>query len=104
MEPKNASIRKVSIEFNHGHLTAWVHLDFGGGGQGFGGYGLGGPHCAVFLKRCMNVIGVDKWQDLEGKPCRIRNTQNRVHEIGHFIKDDWFNPENEFKAMETNND
>jgi len=86
-----------------------VYLDFGGSGQGFGGYALylpkswahhGGPNYAGhFIWRVMEVAGVARWDQLKGKTVRVKREHSKVHEIGHIIKDDWFNPDRDFKAM-----
>lgn len=51
---------------DHGIPTCWVELDFGGSGQGFGGYDLrhyGYPLIGAILSAC----GVSRWEDLNGR-------------------------------------
>lgn len=113
VEIKNAVIKSATItNDDHGLLSAWVHLDFGGSGQGFGGYVLylpkdfthhapSGPNYAGhFIWRVMQVAGVSEWSQLAGKTVRARQEHSKVHAIGHIVKDDWFDPDFEFKAME----
>ncbi len=106
-EIKNAVIKSAVIDMgDRGLLTAWLHLDYGGSGQGFGGYALYLPKsfshhsidsCAGhFLFRCMEVAGVEKWSDLPGKTVRVRATHTGVEAIGHIVKDDWFCPADDF--------
>jgi len=108
METKNAIIKSAIIEIeDHGILTAWLNLDYGGGGQGFGGYALQsngwdepGPNIAgLFIRRVLDTVGVREWNSLEGQTIRVKAEQAKIHEIGHIIKDDWFNPSEEFKNL-----
>ena len=109
---KNAIIQSASITAeNHGLLEAWLDLDFGGSGQGFGGYALYLPknftHHLVnsvaghFIWRVMEVAGVTRWEDLKGRTIRVmtdsdRNFGGRIVAIGHIVKDDWFDPTKDF--------
>src|SRR4051812_19355959 len=88
---------------DRGILTCWLNLDFGGSGQGFGGYALdqwdeekdarlGTAYGMEFIRRLMNVVGVEKWEDLVGKHVRAETDWSRVHRIGHITRDKWFNP------------
>ncbi len=92
-------------------MTVWVNLDYGGSGQGFGGYALDTydkkvkdrvPHIslAVFITRCMQVLEVDEWAKLVGESCRVDADHSKVHRIGHFLKDQWFDPATELVALE----
>lgn len=113
IETRNAVIERATItNDDHGLLSAWLHLDYGGAGQGFGGYALylpksfthhnpAGPNYAGhFIWRCMEVAGVHEWSQLKGKTIRVRCEHSKVHAIGHIVKDDWFNPSEDFAAME----
>lgn len=111
METKNAIIESATIGFEHGILTAMLYLDYGGCGQGFGGYVLqiskDSPHYIIdkscaghFLTRCLEVGGVESWEELKGKTIRVQAEHTKVHAIGHIIKEDWFCPEEDFKDLE----
>ena len=107
IEERNAIIESATITSDeHGCLSSWLFLDYGGGGQGFGGYALYLPRSFThhelktfaghFLWRVMEVAGVTEWSKLAGKTIRVRKEQTKVHAIGHIVKDDWFYPEREF--------
>lgn len=112
IETRNAIIESATISNDdHGLLSAWLHLNYGGSGQGFGGYALYLPnyfshsnnqknYAGHFIWRCMEIAGVSEWQHLNGKSVRVKCEHSKVHAIGHIIKDDWFNPSEDFKKME----
>jgi hypothetical protein len=61
-------IRRTMLGFeDHGLLSFWLELDFGGTGQGFGGYCLGGTFTDACVRRILKAVGVEKWEDLVGK-------------------------------------
>lgn len=107
METKNAIITDATITSDdHGCLSAWLTLDYGGCGQGFGGYALYLPKSFThhelnsvaghFIWRVMEVAGVLKWADLKGKTVRVKAEHSKVHAIGHIVKEDWFCPSEDF--------
>lgn len=113
IELKNALIETARItNDDHGLLSAWLGLDYGGSGQGFGGYPLYLPssfshseqskqanYCGHFIWRVMEIAGVSEWSKLPGKTIRVKCEHSKVHAIGHIVKDDWFDPSTDFKSM-----
>ena len=112
-EPKimNAVITGTRLDTERG-LSAWIMLDYGSGGgqQGFGGYvlyapdgwaahGQPGNYAGHFIYRVLEIAGVEEWSQLVGRTVRAKAEHSKVHEIGHIVKDDWFNPAEDFEAM-----
>lgn len=113
-EIKNARIESASIRFDRGcFLSVTLGLNYGGSGQGFGGYVLGAKtgqgakaeaanregFAGLFIVRVMEIAGVDDWSDLVGKTIRAEASFSDVRRIGHILKDDWFSPAEEFKKL-----
>ncbi len=42
---------------------------------------------------------MSEWSKLAGKTVRAKREHSKVHAIGHIVKDDWFDPSRDFKAM-----
>jgi len=101
---KNAIIESVSLTADdHGVLTSYLTLDYGGSGQGFGGYCLYNPNfptkglAGKFIWRCMEIAGVTEWQKLIGKTIRVKAEHTGVTAIGHITRDIWFTPKEELR-------
>jgi hypothetical protein len=103
-ELKNAVITGAEIGIDdRGLLSSQIRLDYGETSQSFGGYTLYLPvsfsHHRIhslaghWIFRIMEIAGVREWSDLPGKSIRVKATFDRVIEIGHIVKDDWFNLE-----------
>lgn len=105
----NAVIENVSLSISdHGVLTGWIDLNYGGAGQSFGGFGLYLPkdfkHHEIksfaghFIFRCIEIGGVEKWEHLKGKTIRVEKEGmlDPIKGIGHIVKEDWFYPEKDF--------
>lgn len=109
IETKNAVITGTMLGYeDHGIMTAFLYLDYGGAGQGFGGYGLDSydkdmeeriahKACGHFIKRVLEITKKEKWEDLKGVSIRVKAERGKVHEIGNYLEDIWFNPGKELK-------
>jgi hypothetical protein len=106
---KNAIIESTKItNDDHGCLSAWLYLDYGGSGQGFGGFSLYipkrgpamGNYAGHFIWRVLEIADVTDWDKLIGKTIRVKAEHEGIQEIGHILKDIWFNPKREFKTIE----
>lgn len=109
MDEKNAIITNAEIFIeDHGHLTAMLYLDYGdSGAQGFGGYGLQHNltkneknYAGIFIRRVLEIVGVDSWDKLVGKTLRVRASHERIYAIGNIVKDRWFYPSEELETLE----
>ncbi len=115
METKNARIESTHLGMeDHGFFTFYLMLDYGGSGQGAGGYCLdiwnddenskGDANqlakSFLIIKEIMKTVGVEKWEDLKGKHIRVKAEHAKVYEIGHFLKDKWLNFEDFFKDLQ----
>jgi hypothetical protein len=83
---------------DHGIFTSFLYLEWEGGGVGIGGYVLGGESGIKFIERTLEVVGVEKWEDLEGEYVRVETEGlgRPVRGIGNIIKDDWLYPKEFF--------
>lgn len=107
MEIKNALITNISLTMSdYCCLTFWVTVEGSGWGCSLGGYkiasGMLGAKIEDFkaetgngliaMMRIMDVVGVEKWEDLKGKYCRVKLGEwgSTVSCIGNILKDKWF--------------
>lgn len=110
---QNAIIRSTRISNNDfGCLTAFLDLDYGNSGQGFGGYRLYSPKifqsdeiqlnaAGHFIWRVMEVVGVHTWEELKGQPVRVKTGGylDAIVAVGNIIKDEWYYPKAEFEQL-----
>ncbi len=96
MKIKNAIIESVSLGFEgHGILSSNITLDYGGSGQGFGGYAFGGEYTDYWVRGVLEALEVEEWSKLKGTSIRVKidgdgEFDGRIIAIGHIIKDKWF--------------
>ncbi len=91
----NGIIKSTWLGFeDHGMYTFFLDIDYGGSGQGFGGYGLNDRLAGMTVRRILEVLETERWEHLPHTPVRIK----REHEgfgakaiaIGHLLNDQWF--------------
>lgn len=109
----NAKITHASLSMeNHGCLTFWLTLEGNGWGCGYGGYCIGHGYLGadkfsaesgsglVAMMKIMNVVGVSRWEDLEGKLIRVEIDEycgSKITTIMNIIEDKWFDIDEFFK-------
>ena len=100
---KNARIMSTMLgREDHGIMTFMIYIDAGDFSCGVGGFCLDEFNTAsqtrVFRAKSMkaiseilNVVGVDKWEDLPGKYIRFEDNGwgSTVTKIGNIIDDKW---------------
>lgn len=113
---KNAVIKSTHLGVeDHGILTCYLHLDYGGSGQGFGGYSLDTPvkddkgkflhrvgtaFGMEFINQVLKTLGASSWEELPGTHCRVIASFSHVEAIGHILEDRWFYPAKLAEQME----
>ena len=102
-EINNAKIVSTTLGVeDYGIMSSFLHLEWEGAGIGFGGYRLGGESGMAYIEEILNVVGVDKWEDLKGKYVRVdsEGLGGKALGIGNIIKDTWLYHEEFFKKFE----
>jgi len=105
VETKNARITSTMLGIeDHGIMSFYLYLDYGGSCQGAGGYCLDTPlkdESGNFIKRIgtasgtdlimeiLRVVGVEKWEDLKDKHIRACADHGKVYKIGNLLRDEW---------------
>lgn len=91
----NGIIEDASIEIeDHNLLTLWLQVKLAGGTQGFGGHAIE-PYAGRCIRRILEVVGVNKWSELIGKPIRVCSSLEKIYGIGHIVETEWFYPGDE---------
>lgn len=110
-EIENAKITSANLSMaDHGVITLSLILEGAGWGCVYGGYVLGKGYLGAdefegsakgmeSIMRIMDVVGVEKFNDLKGKIIRvaIKGWGDSVKIIGNVISDKWFDIESFFK-------
>lgn len=81
---------------DHGIFIAVLHLDYGSTRQGFGTHDLEYEDYQIgYLRLILEVVGVEKWEDLPGKYIRADHDRTKVYGIGNIIDNKMFYPQGE---------
>lgn len=92
-EIRNAVIESTTLGFeDHGIMTAFLNTMSDSLGQGFGGYSMNGKWGMEFIKHVLKTLEVESWEDLPKTHLRVDASSDKIHRIGHIIKDQWFDP------------
>lgn len=114
---ENVKIESVSLTMaDHSCLTFWLSVKGNGWGVSIGGYCIGygylGADDEYFIvergdgleamMRIMNTVGVERWEDLKGKYCRVEKVGlgEPITKIGNLIEDKWFNLREFFESKQ----
>ena len=89
---ENAKITGTELGGDERGPSFWLYLDYGGSGQGFGGYRLGGEFTHYVIMGILDTLEIARWEDLKGKPCRAKIEDGTIVSVGHYLKDQWFTP------------
>lgn len=115
MEIENAYIEKVSLTMaDHGCLTWELQLKLqSGGGCCYGGYCIGHGYLGAkefkgyakgneAIMRIMDVVGVDRWENMKGKYCRVEThgCGGIISKIGNIMEEKWFDAKTFFDEPE----
>lgn len=118
-EIRNAKITDTSISMgDYGCLTFGITLEGDAFGVSYGGYCIGHGFLGsdtftaengsglVAMMRIMDVVGVERWEDLKGKYVRFVDDAwgSPVRKIGNIIEDKWFDIDEFFKEYGKEND
>lgn len=106
-EIQNAKISDTRLGYeDHGILTVSLTTESDPFTQGFGGYALdsyrkdkeervGTEYGMQFVISIMRTLEVENWEDVRGQLIRIDKSHNKIHGIGHLLKDKWFYPDDD---------
>jgi len=101
---ENAKITSVDLSMaDHGVLTLQMTIEGKGWGCVLGGYVLGkgylgakefdgSPKGIEEIMRIMDVVGVERFNDMVGKYIRVESERwgSKIHKFGNIVEDKWF--------------
>jgi hypothetical protein len=105
MEIRNAIITDVMLgREDHGIFTFYIGVNLGNCECYIGGYALDEfdkiantrvfrPESMEIISKILDVVGVDKWENLPGKYIRVKagGWGDSIDEIGNIMEEKWLN-------------
>ena len=89
----NAQIKKTFLgKEDHGIPTLYIHVEYEGVQQGFGGYDLRFKDYHTMPQDILDVLEVSCWEKLPGTYVRIVRLSETLTSIGHITKEKFFTP------------
>ena len=99
-EIENARITKTWLGYeDHGIMTSYITLNYGGSGQSFGGWCIGGSYMDVWVRGVLKVLNKRKWEEIIGEYVQADHDKGKVYGIRSILGGEWFYPEEEFKKV-----
>ncbi len=87
----NAIITGTSMGNLGRGFTFQIKLKGDGWGSSFGGYGCAGDFLTICVKSILDVLKVERWEDLKGTAVRVAEGKTgQLEVIGHFVENNWF--------------
>ena len=92
----NGMIEHVMLgTLDYGYMSLVVGISCEGKNQSFGTHDLRYEKYGIdYLAQFLNTIDKSDFCDLVGSPVRVKKNGNKIIAIGHYLKDKWFEPEN----------
>ena len=83
--------KDVLMQERNACMTFYLFLDYGGDGQDDEETKTrhGTAYGTEAIRRVLETVGVSRWEKLPGTPVRARAEHNKIHAIGHYLKDQW---------------
>ena len=86
---RNATIESTFLGIeDHGFFIAQVGMDYGSSGQAFQRI-LSPESTREVLTSILLAVGVDAWEKLLGKNCRVVVEGGLIRQIGHITQENW---------------
>jgi len=104
-DTQNATIKSTMLGYeDHGLFTCQITVDYGGSCQAFGGWTIKGT-ASIWITKILEVAGAETWEELIGKPIRVKHTRQQISAIGPYLHDadddeSWFNPSDTFNTTD----